>query len=75
MNDKKARELRKKAKYKPSDDPIEKRKYRVLVCKKVPKVNGRPLVTTRQNSGHMVVCKDPRFQYRALKKRYKAGML
>ena len=75
MNDKKARALRKKAGYDVGSDPIEHRRYRTLVCQKVPKVKGHALVKTRQRCGEMKVCNDPRSRYRILKKRYKAGIL
>ena len=75
MNQELARKLRKAAKYNPADDPIKDRKYRVLVCNKVPYVNGKPQLTRRERCGQMVVCRDERMTYRNLKKRHKAGLL
>ena len=72
MNQKKARLLRKFVKYKSSDDPIHKRKYAMVVCKKrVGK--GRHISFAR--CGYMLANKGKRLQYRAAKKLYKRRLL
>ena len=69
MNQKKAKALRKKTKYKVQDDPIKNRKYSVLVCYK------RIFGGGRKKTGTMLATKDERLFYRMAKKQYKAGLL
>lgn len=64
MNQKKARKLRKMARYDPGEDPIIDRKHRRLVTVKV--VGNR-----RMRTGEMAVNDGPRLIYRQLKKIYK----
>ena len=69
MRGKKARAMRKIAKYRSQDDPIKNRKYAVLLCYKTGPEGGR------RRTGTMLATKDERLMYRQIKKQYKAGLL
>lgn len=74
MSERKDRGLRKLVKYNPADDPIHKRKYAMVVCKKVIGTS-RAVGPSFARCGAMLANKGKRLQYRAAKKLYKAGLL
>lgn len=76
MNQKKARLLRKVAKYDPGEDPIADRKYRYLTC--VASVDRltrhKPYPIRKQKTGEMRITSGKRLAYRQMKKLYKEGV-
>lgn len=77
MNQKKARLLRKVAKYNPGLDPIAERKYRHLVCVASVDMAFRhePYPIRKQRTGEMMVNDGPRLLYRQMKKLHKEGKI
>jgi hypothetical protein len=74
MSEKKNRALRKlkQVDYDPGEDPIKKRKYAMVVCKK--RIGeGRHITFAR--SGYMLMNKGKRLLYRAAKKAYRNGWI
>ncbi len=74
MSEKKFRALRKmpQVKYDPGEDPINKRKYALVVCKK--RIGeGRHITFAR--CGQMLICKGKRLMYHAAKKAYRHGWI
>jgi len=73
MNSKKARWLRKLVGYKVQDDPIQSRRYAVVLCRKIAYYTEKGPVFKR--TGQMVANKGKRLQYRAAKKLYRSGLI
>ena len=74
MSEKKFRALRKlpQINYDSGEDPINKRKYAMVVCKKRVGA-GRHITFAR--CGYMLACKGKRLLYHAAKKAYRRGWI